>query len=90
MQILGQRNCKRCKLEDDVQQEVVVVADTDAVVDPGAVVVETLNAVVADLAVSASACADCFAVRAQLCAVNCFQKVLKVNPVVSKVAGLSA
>jgi len=46
-----------------------VVADTDTVVDPGTVMVESLNAVLTYRAMTTSARSYRFAVRAQLCAI---------------------
>lgn len=65
-----------------------MVAYADTIVDPWAVVVESLYAVVAYLAVPAPAGADSVAVGAQLGAVDCFQVVLKVDSLVLQVAWL--
>lgn len=65
-----------------------MVAYADTVVDPWAVMVESLYAMVAYLAVPAPAGADSFAVGAQLGAVDCFQVVLEVNSGVLQVTWL--
>ena len=49
-------------LQDNEEVEVAVVVDSDAVVDPLAVMVKTFNALIADVAVARISCADDFTV----------------------------
>ena len=46
-----------------------MIAETNTVIDPGTVMVESLNAVFADSAMPTPARSNRFAVRAQLCAI---------------------
>jgi len=55
-----------------------MVAQTNAVVDPGAVMVKSLYALVAHSAVPGSRSPDGLTVRAQLCALNSSDQVSKV------------
>lgn len=64
MQGLEQCHHNCSELEEDIQKEVVVVAKTNTVVDPWAVVVEPLYTMIANRAVSAATRADHIAVRA--------------------------
>jgi hypothetical protein len=48
METLWQRDAKRSELTDDVDYKVVVIFHSNAVVQPWAVVVESLHAMVAD------------------------------------------
>ena len=77
-------------LEKDVEIEDVVVSDSDAIVDPGTVVVKSLNTVPTDGAVSAATRTNGIAVRAELSALNLFKHVHEVDLIVLKVAWLRA
>ena len=46
VQALGEGDTKRSKLTDDIHQKVVVVANPNTVICPGAMVIEPLDAVV--------------------------------------------
>ena len=46
-----------------------MIAETNTVIDPGTVMVESLNAVFADSAMPTTARSNRFAVRTQLCAI---------------------
>lgn len=76
-------------LADQVDQEHVVVVEANAVVDPGAVVVVPVHALVADDAVPRPACPDDFAVGAQRLRIKCFQKLHKLNALVLNEARVS-
>jgi len=67
-----------------------VVADTHAVVDPGAVVVEALHTVAADRAVSTATGADRVAVGAQLGTIDYVKHVHEINFFVGDVSWLHA
>ncbi len=67
---LKERNQKGQKHEDDKEVKVHVIAYSDTIVDPGAVVIEALNAVTANGAVPAATCADSATVGAQTRAVD--------------------
>lgn len=86
METLWQRDAKRSELTDDVDYKVIVIFYSYAVVCPWAVMVESLNAVVADRAVTTSAGSDDLAVRTQLGAVNYFEKVLEIDDWIFNVA----
>ena len=66
-----------------------MILDANAIVQPGTVVVEAFDTVSADRAVSATTCANCRAVRTELCGINSIEHVHKVNVVVQDVSGLS-
>jgi len=65
-------------LSSDVHQKVIMVAQTNAVVDPGTVMVKSLYALVAHSAVPGSRSPDGFAVRTQLRALDGSDQVSKV------------
>lgn len=67
---LKERNQESQKHEDDKEVKVHVIAYSDTIVDPGAVVIEALNAVTANGAVPAATCADSATVGAQTRAVD--------------------
>ena len=52
-------------MQNDKQVEVTVIIDSDAVVDPLAVMIESLHALVANVAMSGIGGADHFAFRAE-------------------------
>ncbi len=56
-----------------------MVPSANAVVDPGAVVVEAVDALVANVAVSASGESDYFALRTQAGGLELFKQVKEVN-----------
>lgn len=60
--------------------EPVVVVDADAIVDPRAVMVKPIDALVANRTVAAARGADHFALWAQVCRVDVSQQVQKVFP----------
>ena len=65
-----------------------MVAQSDAIIDPRAVMVEALNAAAADGAMAAATRPYCLTVGAQLCAVDVLQHVKEVDAVVAQVARL--
>lgn len=67
---LKERNQKGKKHEDDKEVKVHVIAYSDTIIDPGAVVIKALNAVTTNGAVAAATCADSAAVSAQTRAVD--------------------
>lgn len=67
-----------------------MVSNTHAIVDPGAVMVEPFNAVVADGTVAAATRTNREAIRAQLCTVNVLEHVEEVDFFILEVAGLGA
>jgi citrate lyase synthetase len=79
-------HCLKC----DVKVEIVVIADSNAIIDPGAVMVKSFDTVAADGAMSASTRADTFTVRTQLRTVNQVQHLHEVNLFVYEVAWLRA
>lgn len=89
METLWQCDTKRSELTDDVDYKVVVIFHSNAVVQPWAVVVESLHAVIADRAVTTPAGSDDLAVRTQLGAVNDLEKVLEIDDRVFNVAWTS-
>jgi hypothetical protein len=58
------------ELEEDVNQEIIMVADTNTVVHPGTVMVKTFYALVADGTMSRTRGADAFTVRTKGSAVQ--------------------
>ena len=76
-------------LRKDVHIKVVMVANADAVVDPGTVMVKAFDAVSTNRAVPAAAGPYRFAIGAELCAINDIKHFHKVNVLVAYVSGLS-
>ena len=87
---LGEAGVHNERLEDDVDQEVRVVPETDTVVDPWTVMIESFDTVTAYLAVSAATRSDCAVIRAQLRTVNDVEHVFEVYIFVLEVAWISA
>lgn len=87
---LPARHQHREGLEKDVDDEVVVIADPDAVIDPRTVMIESFNAVLADAAVAATTRADGVAVWAELRAVHLGQHLIKVDVFIDEVPRLDA
>ena len=67
---LKERNQESKKHEDDKEVKVHMIAYSDTIVDPGAMVIEALNAVTANGAVAAATRADSATVSAQTRAVD--------------------
>lgn len=83
---LNEARYEKSCLAKDVEPEVVVIADADAIVDPGAVVVKALNTLTAHRAVPTTTRSDRTTVRAKLCAFNIVKHIHKVNSVVDQIA----
>lgn len=67
------------RLGDNVQIEGIVVANADTIIDPGAMMVEALNAVATNRAVPTATRSDRAAIWAQLRAVYVLEHVKEVD-----------
>ena len=87
---LGDSHRHQKCLKHDVKVEHVVVPDSNAVVDPRAVMVKSLHAVPTDGTVPAAARADRITVWAELRALNLFKHVHEVYIIILEVSWLGA
>jgi len=66
------------ELRADVHNEIVMIPESDAVVDPRTVVIKPFNTLVAHSTVTRSGSADGFTVRTKLCTFNSSNEISKV------------
>lgn len=77
-------------LEKDVAIKEVVIAQSNAIVNPGAVMVKSLNTASADRAVTTATCSNCLTVGTKLSTLNVVKHAHKIYFIVGQIARAQA
>jgi hypothetical protein len=66
-------------LANDIEKEIVMIANTNTVINPRTMMIKSLNAMMADTTVPTTGSANGLTVRAQVSAIVLLQKINKWN-----------